>query len=84
VSSFVDLDKSIRAGYKILRWAREGLKGQACRQNKMWVLLARWINFEHWFSFEKAPNLEKIVAEPLGDVMKQIEEELTKYENGSL
>ncbi len=55
-----------------------------CKDNKVWVLLSRWMNFEEWFSFEKEFSLEKMLAEPLGNVIAQISEELIKYENGSM
>jgi serine/threonine protein kinase len=74
VSSFVDLDKSIRTGYKILAWVKKELKGHPSGQSRVWVLIARWINFEEWFSFEKEPSLEKILGESVGDVQGQIEE----------
>lgn len=51
VSSFADLDKSIRTGYKILRWVKEELREHPLRDNRSWVLLGKWINFERWFSF---------------------------------
>lgn len=73
VSSFIDLDKSIRTGYQILSWVKKELKGHPLQDNRAWVLIARWINFEDWFSFEKEPNLEKILAEPAGDVLSQID-----------
>lgn len=57
VSAFIDLDKSIRTAYKILRWVRTELKDSIGKESRVWVMLARWINFEQWFSFEKEPNL---------------------------
>ena len=28
-------------------------KGEASKESKVWVMIARWINFEEWYSFEK-------------------------------
>lgn len=52
-SPFIDLDKSIRTGYKILLWLRKDLEKSAYKDNKLLVWIAKWVNFEKWFSFEK-------------------------------
>jgi hypothetical protein len=53
---------------------KKELKGHPSGESRVWVLIARWINFEEWFSFEKEPSLEKILGESVGDVLGQIEE----------
>jgi hypothetical protein len=57
-SPFVDLDKSIRTGYKILLHVRNELGRNALKENKIWLWLAKWINFERWYAFEKEPVME--------------------------
>jgi hypothetical protein len=44
--------------------------------------LARWINFEKWFSFEKQPRVEKLISEVVPDVKLRLAEELNRYEMG--
>jgi hypothetical protein len=45
------LDKSVRTAYKILAALQKELAESVCRDNKVWVLMARWTNFEQWFAF---------------------------------
>jgi len=71
-SSFADLDRSIRAAYKILSEIRVQLETHASRDQKVWQLLVRWISFAPWFSYEKDPVLETLLGEPLGSIMDQI------------
>lgn len=50
-SPFCDLDNSIRAGYKILLDIKDQLEeGSSKKEFKIWIVLARWLNFERWFS----------------------------------
>lgn len=49
---------------------------------KIWLALARWINFEKWFSYEKNPRVEKLISESVGDVKAKLAEEITRYEMG--
>lgn len=56
VSSFSDLDNSIRAGFKILQDVLPQLKGGKKDPSQkalelVWVMMSRWINFERWFSY---------------------------------
>ena len=55
-SAFSDLEKSIRAAYKVLIEvvALSNTKGV---ENKVWAVIGYWINFESWFSYEKDPRL---------------------------
>jgi hypothetical protein len=56
-SPFIELDKSIRTGYKILLCIRKDLGNTSYKDNKIWGWIAKWINFEKWFSYEKLPTL---------------------------
>lgn len=49
---------------------------------KVWTFIAKWINFERWFSYEKEPDVEKILAEgeTISDPRKFILDELSRYE----
>ena len=77
-SCFSDLEKSIRAAYKILSDVKEAPK----KDNKVWMALAYWLNFEAWFSFEKDPHHEKLLSDFPGNVNAVIAEEVEKYEQG--
>ncbi len=50
-------------------------------ENKIWLVLSYWINFETWFSYERDPRLDKILAEAQ-DIPATITKELGKYEMG--
>jgi len=45
------------------------------KDNRIWVWIAKWINFEKWYAFERQPIMD-ISSEPLGDVVGRIEAEL--------
>ena len=49
---------------------------------KVWTFIAKWINFERWFSYEKEPDVEKILVEgeAISDPRKFILDELSRYE----
>lgn len=82
-SAFSDLDNSIRAAYKILLELKSQFEeGPSKPQNKIWIALARWINFEKWFGYEREPRVEKLISEPILDLRGQVAEELESYELG--
>lgn len=73
MSAFCDLDNSIRAAYKILLDVRNKFEeGPSKPQNKIWIALARWINFEKWFAYEREPRVEKLISEPITDLKQQV------------
>ncbi len=66
MSSFSDLDNSIRAAYKILQDVLPQLKSNKKDPSQkamelIWVMMSRWINFETWFSYEKKPRVEDFI-----------------------
>ena len=56
MSSFGDLAQSIRSAYKILKEIKPKLE-QAAKKDKIWQIMAAWINFESRLSYEVNPNL---------------------------
>ena len=80
-SPFIDLDKSIRIGYKILLNVKNQLAASPFKDSRIWLWLAKWINFEKWYAFEREPVLDMFI-ESSGDVMGRIEAELAFYEKG--
>jgi hypothetical protein len=50
---FSDLEKSIRACYKILTEVKDLLPTHPNGNNKVWTALSHWINFETWLAFER-------------------------------
>jgi serine/threonine protein kinase len=51
-SCFSDLEKSIRAAYKILTEVRGLVESQQKKEtSKVWIGISYWINFEAWFRF---------------------------------
>jgi hypothetical protein len=77
---FSDLEKSIRACYKIL----SEVKGNPKANSNVWIALSYWINFDTWFAYEKDPKLERIASETSPNVAAVIEAELRRYEAGSV
>ena len=55
VSAFCDLDYTLKYGYYILLEIKDQLDGKNKNEIdlKVWTFIAKWINFERWFSFEK-------------------------------
>lgn len=51
----------------------------------VWLVMARWLNFETWFSYEKKPRIEDIIIESKSNnknIFKQIQSELERYNRG--
>jgi hypothetical protein len=58
VSSFADLDQSIRATQKILSEVIPKFKkAENPAIEYVWLVMARWLNFEVWFSYERKPRV---------------------------
>lgn len=50
--------------------------------NMVWLMMAKWINFEFWFSFEKRPRIEEFLKDQPRNIMKEINREIDKYRYG--
>ena len=50
-SSFADLDRSIRACYRILQDIKMQVKDHTQKKNKVLIAMCYWINMESWFSY---------------------------------
>lgn len=81
-SAYSDLDNSIRAAYKILLDVRTQLEETPKKEHKIWIGLARWINFEKWYAYEREPRVEKLIGEPITNLKQQVNDEIEKYEMG--
>jgi hypothetical protein len=46
--------------------------------------LARWINFEKWFSYEKEPRVERLIGEAILNLRGQVNDEIERYEMGQI
>lgn len=46
--------------------------------------MARWLNFEFWFSYERKPRIENFLKESIANknIYKEIQVELEKYNYG--
>ena len=59
-------------------------KRKEIKNEKIWIYLARWLNFEKYFAFEKEPNTDKIQSDDIQDLQSQFKQELSQYEKGIL
>lgn len=59
----MDLDIAIRATYKILLEALPKLKknSESNSIEYVWLIMARWLNFECWYSYERKPRIENLI-----------------------
>ncbi len=63
ISAFLDLNNSIGVIYAKVKEISVYLKELPNnRSNMIWVVLAKWTNFEKWFSYELNPQKEKIIG----------------------
>lgn len=74
-SCFADLDQSIKATYKILQEVIPQFEKNSGNVEYVWLVMARWLNFETWFSYERKPRVENLLVEsslPMKNTFKEI------------
>lgn len=65
VSAYCDLDYTLKYGYQILIEIKEQLVAMGKEETdfRVWLFLAKWINFERWFGYENEPSMAKVLGE---------------------